>query len=140
MKIGTGTLSWIPLALLALTSAILCIAPALSRRWLDVLYVGTVYGVLPGVYFFTCRGIRSAARLITLVVVSALSWSIAYFGLFAAAGDIPGGTVHHGDAVDPAFTLIGFGGLLGGVSLLLPVLWLLKPSSVSWGAALVKAP
>jgi hypothetical protein len=85
------------------------------------------------------RGIRSAPKLATLVVVSAVAWPIAYFGAFGAAGHIPGGTVHHGDAVDPTSTLIAFGGVLGGVALLTPVLLLLKPSSVSWGAALVKA-
>lgn len=127
------------LALLGLTSAILCIAPPSLGGWLDILYVGTVYGVLLGVYFFICRGIRSAAKLITLVVVSALSWPIAYFGAFEAAGRIPGGTVHHGDAVDPMSTLVAFGGVLGGVALLIPVLLLFKPSSVRWGAALVKA-
>jgi hypothetical protein len=139
MIISTGILSWVLLALLALTSAILCIAPPSLGGWLDVLYVGTVYGVLLGVYFATCRGIRSALRLITLVVVSAVAWPIAYFGSFEAAGHIPGSIVHHGDAVYPAFPLIAFGGVLGGFVLLIPVLLLLKPSSVSWRAALVKA-
>jgi hypothetical protein len=74
-----------------------------------------------------------------LVVVSALSWPIAYFSAFGAAGRIPGGTVHHGDAVDPTSILVAFGGVLGGVALLMSVLLLFKPSSVSWGAALVKA-
>jgi hypothetical protein len=134
MNIGTGILSWLLLALLALTSAILCIVPPSLGGWLGVPYVGTVYGLLLGVYFVTCRGIRSAPRLITLVVVSAVAWPIAYFGSFFAAGHIPGGT--HG--VDPAFPLIAFGGALGGVALLLPVNLLLKPSSVSWGAAFVK--
>ena len=136
MNIGTGILSWLLLALLALTSAILCIAPPSLGGWLRVLYVGTVYGLLLGVYFVTCRGIRSAPRLITLVVVSAVAWPIAYFGSFFAAGHIPGGTVHHGD---PAFPLIAFGGVLGGAALLIPVNFLLKPSSVTWGAAFVKA-
>jgi hypothetical protein len=132
MKIGTGILSWVLLALLALSSAILCIAsPSLG-------YVGPVYGIFLAVYFVTCRGIRSAARLITLVVVSAVSWPIAYFGSLVAAGHIPGGTVHHGDVVDPAFPLIAFGGVLGGVALLIPVLLLFKPRSVSLRATLVK--
>jgi hypothetical protein len=139
MNISTGILSWVLLALLALTSAILCIAPPSLGGRLDVLYIGTVYGVLLGVYFATCRGIRSALRLITLVVVSAVAWPIAYFGSFEAAGHIPGGIVHHGDAVYPAFPLIAFGGVLGGFVLLIAVLSLLKPSSVSWRAALVKA-
>jgi hypothetical protein len=52
---------------------------------------------------------------------------------------IPGGIVHHGDAVYPAFPLIAFGGVLGGAALLIPVILLLKPSSVSWRAAFVKA-
>jgi hypothetical protein len=134
MKISTGTLSWVLLALLSLTSAILCIAPPSLGRWLGLLYVGTVYGVLLGVYFVACRGIRSAPRLATLVFVSAVAWPIAYIVSFSAAGHIPGGTVHHGDAVDPTFTLIAFGGVLGGVALLIPVLWLFKPPSVSWGA------
>ncbi len=99
MNISTGILSWVLLALLALTSAI----------------------------------------LITLVVVSAVAWPTAYFGSFAAMGFIPGGTVHHGDAVEPAFPLIAFGGMLGGVALLIPMLLLLKSSSVSRGAALGKA-
>ena len=77
-------------------------------------------------------------RLATLVLVSAVAWPIAYFGSFAAAGHIPGGIVHHGDAADPAFPLIAFGGVLGGVALLIPVLLLFKPLSVSWRAALVK--
>lgn len=139
MNISTGILSWVLLALLALTSAILCIAPPSLSGKLGALYVGTVYGVLLGVYFATCRGVRSAPRLITLVVVSAVAWPIAYFGSFAAMGFIPGGTVHHGDAVEPAFPLIAFGGVLGGVALLIPMLLLLKPSSVSRGAALGKA-
>ena len=139
MKTVTGIRSWMLLALLALTSSILCIAqPSISGR-LAYLYVGAVYGVLLGVYFVTCRGIRSAARLITLVLVSAVSWPIAYFVSFVAAGRVPGGTVHHGDAVDPAFPLIAFGGVLGGVVLLIPVLLLFKPSSASWGTAHVKA-
>src|SRR5262249_21822310 len=50
-----------------------------------------------------------------------------------------GGTVHQGYVVEPAFTLIAFGGVLGGVALLIPALLLLKPSTVSWGMALVKA-
>ena len=138
MNISTGILSWVLLALLALTSAILCIAPPSLGGWLEVFYVGTVYGALLGVYFVTCRGIRSAPRLITLVVVSAVAWPIAYFGSFFAAGHIPGGTVHHSDVIDPAFPLIAFGGVLGGVALLIPVNLLLKPSSVDWGAAFVK--
>jgi len=139
MNISTGILSWALLALLALTSAILCIAPPSLGGWLEVLYVGTVYGILLGVYFVTCRGIRSAPRLIAFVVVSAVAWPIAYFGSFEAAGHIPGGIVHHGDAVYPAFPLIAFGGALGGAALLIPVILLLKPSSVSWRAAFVKA-
>ena len=138
MNISTG-ISWVLLALLALTSAILCIAPPSLGGWLGVLYVGTVYGVLLGVYFATCHGIRSALRLITLVVVSAVAWPIAYFGSFAAMGFIPGATVHHGDAVEAAFPLIAFGGVLGGLVLLIPVLLLLKPSSVDWRAAIVRA-
>jgi len=139
MKTTTGIFFWVLLALLGLTSAILCIAPPSLGEWLGLLYVGTVYGVLLGVYFVACRGIRSGTKLATLVIVSAVAWPIAYLGAFWAAGDIPGGTVHHGDAVDPAFPLIAFGGVLGGVALLVPVLLLLKPSSVSWRAALVKA-
>jgi hypothetical protein len=139
MKTRTGILSWILLGLLASTSAILCIAPPSLRGWLNLLYVGTVYGVLLGVYFAACLGIRSALRLITLVVVSAVAWPIAYFGSFEAAGHIPGGIVHHGDAVYPAFPLIAFGGVLGGFVLLIPMLLLFKPRSVSWRAALVKA-
>jgi hypothetical protein len=91
MKVSTGSLSWILLVLLGLTSAILCIAPSSLDGWLGLFYVGTVYGVLLGVYFFTCRGIRSAQKLATLVVVSAVAWPIAYFGAFEAAGRIPGG-------------------------------------------------
>jgi hypothetical protein len=132
MNIGTGILSWLLLAFLALTSAILCIAPPSLGGWLGVLYVGTVYGLLLGVYFVACRGIRSGPRLATLVVVSAVAWPIAYWGAFGAAR-------YHGDAIDPTPTLIAFGGVLGGVALLIPVLSLLKPSSVSWPAALVKA-
>jgi len=138
VNISTGILSWVLLALLALTSAILCIAPPSISGRLSYLYVGTVYGVLLVVYFVSCRGIRSAPRLITLVVVSAVAWPIAYFGSFFAAGHIPGGTVHHSDVIDPAFPLIAFGGVLGGVALLIPVNLLLKPSSVDWGAAFVK--
>src|SRR5260370_40345778 len=107
--------------------------------WLECVYGGTVYGVVLGVYFVTCRGIRSAPRLIAFVVVSAAAWPIAYFGSFEAAGHIPGGIVHHGDAVYPAFPFIAFGGVLGGAALLIPVILLLKPSSVSWRAAFVKA-
>jgi hypothetical protein len=121
MNISTGILSWVLLALLALISAILCIAPPCLGGWLEVLYVGTCYGVLLGVYFVTCRGIRSALRLIAFVVVSAVAWPIAYFGSFEAAGHIPEGIVHHGDAVYPAFPLIAFGGVLGGAVLLIPV-------------------
>src|SRR5215470_7495985 len=139
MNISTGILSWVLLALLALTSTILCIAPPSVGGWLEVLYVGTVYGVLLGVYFVTCRGIRSAPRLVALVVASAVAWPIAYFGSFGAAGHIPGGTIHHGDSVYPAFPLIAFGGVLGGAALLIPVILLLKPSSISWRAAFVKA-
>jgi hypothetical protein len=138
MKTITGILSWVLLALLGLTSAILCNAPLSLGRWLNIFYIGTVYGVLLGVYFAACSGIRSAPRLITLVVVSAVAWPIAYFGSFFAAGHIPGGTVHHGDVIDPAFPLIAFGGVLGGGALLIPVNLLLKPSSVNWGAAFVK--
>jgi hypothetical protein len=129
---------WVLLALLGLTSAILCNAPLSLGRWLNIFYIGTVYGLLLGVYFVTCRGIRSAPRLITLVVVSAVAWPIAYFGSFFAAGHIPGGISHHGDAIVPAFPLIALGGALGGVALLIPVNLLLKPSSVNWGAAFVK--
>lgn len=136
MNSSTGINSWVLLALLALTSAILCITPPSFGGKLGVFYVGTVYGALLGVYFITCRGIRSAPRLITLVVVSAVAWPIAYFGSFAAMGIIPGGTVHHGDAVEPAFPLIAFGGVLGGMALLIPMLLLLKASSISRGAAL----
>jgi hypothetical protein len=139
MKMITGILSWVLLALLALTSAILCIAPPSLGGWLGLFYVGTVYGVLLSVYFVTCRGIRSAPRLATLVVVSAVAWPIAYDGSFSAAGHIPGGLVHHGDAVDPAFSLIAFGGVLGGAVLLIPVLLLFKPVSVKWRAALLRA-
>ena len=139
MNIGTGILSWLLLAFLALTSAILCIAPPSLGGGSGLLYVGTVYGVLLGVYFVACRGIRSAPKLATLVVVSAVAWPIAYWGAFGAARYIPGGIAHDGDAIDPTPTLIAFGGVLGGVALLIPVLLLLKPSSVSWPAALVKA-
>ena len=132
MKISTDILSWVLLALLALTSAILSIAsPSLG-------YVGPIYGTFLAVYFVACRGIRSAAKLITLVVVSAVSWPIAYFGSFAAAGHLPGGIVHHGDVVDPAFPLIGLGGVLGGVALLIPVLLLFKPRSIGLRAILLK--
>jgi hypothetical protein len=86
MNISTGILSWVLLALLALISAILCIAPPSLGGWLEVLYVGTVYGVLLGAYFVTCRGIRSALRLIAFVVVSAVAWPVACFGSFEAAG------------------------------------------------------
>ena len=136
MKTITGILSWVLLALLALTSAILCTAPPSLGGRLGYLYVGTVYGLLLGVYFVTCRGIRSAPRLITLVFASAVAWPIAYFGSFFAAGHIPGGIAHHGDAIDP--TLLASGGVLGGVALLIPVNLLLKPSSVNWGTAFVK--
>lgn len=136
---STGIKSWVLLTFLALTSSILCIAPPSFGGKLGVAYVGTVYGALLGVYFITCRGIRSAARVITLVGVSAVAWPIAYFGSFAAVGVIPGGTVHHGDAVEPAFPLIAFGGVLGGVALLIPILLLLKASSISRGAALGRA-
>lgn len=139
MKIMTGIRSWVLLVSLALTSAILCIAPPSLGGWLGLLYVGTVYGALLAVYFATCRGIRSAPRLITLVVASAVAWPIAYLGAFQGAGFIPGGTVHHGDAIDPAFSLIAFGGVLGAAVLLIPVFLVLKPSSASRGAALVKA-
>jgi hypothetical protein len=139
MKTNTGILSWVLLALLGLTSAILCVAPPSLGGWLDIFYVGTIYGVLLGVYFVACRGIRSAPKLATVVIVSAVAWPIAYFGSVEAAGHIPGGIVHRGDAVDPASPLIAFGGVLGGVVLLVPVLLLLKPSSLSWGAALLKA-
>jgi len=139
MNIRTGILSWVLLALVALTSPVLCIAPPSLGGKLGVLYVGTIYGFLLGVYFVTCRGVRSAPRLITLVVASAVAWPIAYFGSFAAMGFIPGGTVHHGDVVEPAFPLIAFAGVLGGVALLIPTLLLLKPSSVSRDAALGRA-
>jgi hypothetical protein len=139
MKTTTDILSWVLLALLGLTSAILCIAPPALSAWLSLFYVGTVYGVLLGVYFVACRGIRSGAKLATLVIVSAVGCPIAFLGAYLAAGDIPGGTVHHGDVVDPAFPFIAFGGVLGGVALLVPVLLDLRPSSVSWRAALVKA-
>jgi hypothetical protein len=139
MNISTGILSWVLLALLALSSAILCLAPPSLGGSLSVLYVGTVYGVLLGVYFVTCRGVRSVPRLITLLVVSAIAWPIAYFGSFDAAGHVPGGLVHHGDAVDPGFPLIAFGGVLGGAVLLIPVLLLFKPVSVKWRAVLVRA-
>jgi hypothetical protein len=139
MKIITGIRSWVLLVSLALTSAILCIAPPSLGGWLGLLYVGTVYGALLAVYFATCRGIRSAPRLITLVVASAVAWPIAYLGAFQAAGFISVGTVRQGDAIDPAFPVIAFGGVLGAAVLLIPVLLLLKPSSVSWNAAVVKA-
>lgn len=139
MKTITGILSWVLLVLLALTSAILCIAPPSLGGWLNIFYVGTVYGVMLGIYFFACRGIRSAPKLASLVVVSAVAWPIAYSGALGAVGHIPGGIVHQGDAVDPSSTAIAFGGALGGVALLIPVLLLFKPSSVSWGIALVKA-
>ena len=42
MNIGTGIRSWLLLTLLALTFAILCIAPPSLVGWLGVLYVGTV--------------------------------------------------------------------------------------------------
>ena len=130
-----GILSWIVLALVGLTSAILCIAQPPLRGWLNILYVGAVYGLLLIVYFCACRGVRSIARLVTVVGVSAVAWPTAYFGAFAGMGYIPGGMVHE----DPAFPLIAFGGVLGGVVLLTPVLLVLKPSSHSRGAALVKA-
>ncbi len=138
MKSITGILSWVLLALLGLTSAILCIAPPSLGGWLGLLYVGTVYGILLGVYFVTCCSVRSAPRLVALGLVSTLAWPIAYFGSLFAIW-LPGTTVHHGDAVDPAFPLIAFGGVLGGAALLIPVLLLFKPSSVTWRAALVKA-
>ena len=139
MNVSTGIRSWVLLALLALTSAILCIARPSFGGQFDILYVGTVYGGLLGVYFVTCRGIRSAVKVITLVAVSAVAWLIAYFGSFDAAGHIPGGLVHQGDAVAPGFPLIAFGGVLGGAVLLIPVLLLFKPLSVKWRAALVRA-
>jgi hypothetical protein len=139
MNASTANRSWLLLALLALTSAILCIAQPSSGGHLDILYVGTVYGVLLGVYFVICRGIRSAVKVITLVAVSAVAWPIAYFGSFDAAGHIPGGLVHQGDAVAPGFPLIAFGGVLGGAVLLIPVLLLFKPVSVKWRGALVRA-
>jgi hypothetical protein len=139
MNISRGILSWLLLVLLALTSAILCIAqPSLSGQF-GILYVGTVYGGLLGVYFVTCGGIRSAVKVITLVAVSAAAWPIAYFGSFDAAGHIRGGLVHQGDAVTPGFPLIAFGGVLGGTVLLTPVVFLFKPVSVKWRAALVRA-
>src|SRR6266481_150098 len=91
MRTTADIVSWVLLALLSLTSAILCIAPPSLGGWPNILYVGTVYGVLLGVYFVACRGIRSASKLATLVVVSAVAWPIAYFGAFGAAGYIPGG-------------------------------------------------
>jgi len=139
MNVSTANRSWLLLALLALTSAILCIAQPSFGGHLDILYVGTVYGGLLGVYFVICRGIRSAVKVITLVAVSAVAWPIAYFGSFDAAGHIPGGLVHQGDAVAPGFPLIAFGGLLGGAVLLIPVLLLFKPVSVKPRAALVRA-
>jgi hypothetical protein len=139
MKTTTGVLPWVTLALLGITSAILCIAQPSFHGWLGIFYVGMVYGVLLGVYFVTCRGIRSAVRLVSLVVVSAIAWPIAYFGSFFASGKIPGGTVHVGDAIEPQFPLIAFGGVLGGVVLLIPVVLIFKPSSVRWGVALGKA-
>ena len=138
MAIITGILSWVLLALLGLTSAILCIAPPSLAWWWDLPYVGTVYGALLAIYFVTCRGIRSAAKLIALMVVSAVAWPVASIGSFFAAG-LPGTIVHHGDAPDPAAPLIAFGGVLGGAALLVPVLLLLKPSSVSWREAWGKA-
>ena len=138
MNTTTGVFSWVLLVLLALTSAILCFAPPPLGGKMGVLYVGTVYGVLLGVYFATCRGIRSAPRLSTLVVISAFAWPIAYSGSFPMAF-IPGGTVHHGDVVEPAFPPIAFGGVLGGAVLLIPMLLLLKSSAVSRGAALGKS-
>jgi hypothetical protein len=139
MKISTSILSWVLLPLLALTSAILCIAPPSLGGKLGALYVGTVYGGLLGVYFVTCRGIRSAVKVITLVAASAVAWPIAFFGSFDAAGHTRGGLVHQGDAVAPGFPLIAFGGVLGGAVLLIPVLLLFKPVSVKWRAALVRA-
>jgi hypothetical protein len=110
VNIGTGILSWLLLALLALTSAILCIAPPSLGGWLGVLYVGTVYGLLLGVYFVTCRGIRSAPRLITLVVVSAVAWPIAYFGSFFAPG-----TFREGQFITATLSILRFLLLLSGV-------------------------
>ena len=129
MKTTTGILPWVTLALLGITSAILCIAQPSFHGWVGILYVGTVYGVLLGVYFVVCRGIRSAVRLISLVVVSAIAWPIAYFGSFWGAPKIPAATVHIGDAIEPQFPLIAFGGVLGGVALLMPVVLIFKPSS-----------
>lgn len=139
MKTTTGILPWVILALLGITSAILCIGQPSFHGWLGILYVGTVYGVLLGVYFVICRGICSTVRLISLVVVSAIAWPIAYFGSFWGSAKIPGATVHIGDAIEPQFPLIAFGGVLGGIVLLLPVVLIFKPSSVRWRAALGKA-
>lgn len=139
MKVSTGIRSWVLIALLALTSAILCVAPPSFSGQFDFLYVGTVYGGLLGVYFVACRGTRSAVKVITLMTVSAVAWPIAYFGSFDAAGHIPGGLVHHGDAVAAGFPLIVFGGVLGGAILLIPVLLLFRPVSVRWRVTLVRA-
>jgi hypothetical protein len=125
-------LSWVLLALLALSSAILCFIES------SLANAGAVYGVLLGVYFVSCRGVRSAVKLIALVIACAFSWLIVLFTSLVAAGFVPGGTVPPGDVGNPAFPLIAFEGVLGGLTLLLPVLLLFKPSSASSGAALVR--
>jgi len=135
MKTNEGILSWIVLALVGLTSAILCIAQPPLRGWLNILYVGTAYGLLLVVYFAVCRGVRSIARLVTMVGVSAVAWPTAYFGAFAGAGYIPGGMVHE----DPAFPLIAFGGVLGGIVLLVPAILVFRPISRGRTAALTRA-
>jgi hypothetical protein len=137
MNIRAGIPSWVLLVLLALTSAILCITPpSLGGELGTLYYVGGVYGTSLAVYFVACRGVRSALKLIILVLASAVAWPIAYISSFDAARFIPGAIVHPGE---PGFPLIAFSGVLGGAVLLLSVLLFLKSSSVSWGAAFGKA-
>lgn len=131
--------SWMLLVCAGLTSAILCTAPPLRGGWFELLYVGGVYGGLVGVHFIVTRGASVVPRVAILVITSMAAWPIAYIGSFWMMEFIPGATVHHGDAVDPAFPLLFAGGVLGGIVLLLPTVLLFSPSSAGVRSKFIKA-
>jgi hypothetical protein len=134
-----GEVSWVVPALLGLTSAGLCIAAPPLAGLGDIIWVGLVYGASLGIYFAACRGIRSGWRLPALIVTSMIAYLMAYWCALGVVMDIPGMSVHEGDALVSTYCPVAVGGVVGGIVLLIPLLLIYKPARVSWGTALVRA-
>jgi len=133
MKPIRRVLSWPFLGLLGIFSGILSVAPPIQGRW-ALLYVGLVYGLVLGVYFFLCRGVHSATKLSLLILASSFAYPIALLGgqlgipLLILSPGLGLSLPIAGSPRGLQFLVVFLAGLSGGVALLLPVLKLFDPS------------